>query len=253
MKLDRRYLSENNSYEGQIPQYIVIHNTDNYNIDADAKAHARAQYNGNFNGMSAHVYVDDREAYQTLDFDRGAWHVGSDYGGRLFGIVNNKNSVGIEMCIQKGYNYEKAFSNTVVICCQLMVQLGIPADRVVQHYDVCAKNCPSEIRAKGDWDRFKKAVGGDFSEKSPYQVQRISLTEKVEVSFPEISKGYTGVAVRMLQIVLKVEADGIFGEKTEKALRAFQKKNSLVQDGICGKNSWTSVMDTMKANTFACD
>ena len=69
---------------------------------------------------------------------------------RLFGTVNNRNSVGIEMCVQAGYNYEKAFQNTVRLCKQLMKQLGIPADRVVQHSDVCAKNCPSAIRAKGD-------------------------------------------------------------------------------------------------------
>lgn len=40
-----------------------------------------------------------------------------------------------------------------------MKQLGIPADRVVQHYDVCAKNCPSAIRAKCDWNRFKQLIG----------------------------------------------------------------------------------------------
>ncbi|MBT9855185.1 hypothetical protein GPK86_01590 [Blautia faecis] len=33
--------------------------------------------------------------------------------------------------------------------------------RVVQHYDVCAKNCPSVIRRKGDWDRFKKLISGE--------------------------------------------------------------------------------------------
>ena len=57
------------------------------------------------------------------------------------------------------YNYEKAFQNTVQVCKQIMKQLGIPSDRVVQHYDVCAKNCPSAIRAKGDWNRFKQLIG----------------------------------------------------------------------------------------------
>lgn len=108
---------------------------------------------------SAHVFVDDTEAYQALPYDRGAWHVGVNYGGRLFGTVNNRNAVGIEMCVQEGYNYEKAFQNTVQVCKQIMKQLGIPSDRVVQHYDVCAKNCPSAIRAKGDWNRFKQLIG----------------------------------------------------------------------------------------------
>ena len=155
MNINTSLISNNNSYAGQKPAYIVIHNTDNYAKGANAKAHAKAQHDGNFKGYSAHVYVDDTEAYQALPYNRGAWHVGVNYGGRLFGTVNNRNSVGIEMCVQAGYNYEKAFQNTVQVCKQLMKQLGIPADRVVQHYDVCAKNCPSAIRAKGVWNWFK--------------------------------------------------------------------------------------------------
>ena len=161
MNLNTSLISNNNSYAGQTPVYIVIHNTDNYAKGANAKAHAKAQHDGNFKGYSAHVYVDDTEAYQALPYNRGAWHVGVNYGGRLFGTVNNRNSVGIEMCVQAGYNYEKAFQNTVQVCKQLMKQLGIPADRVVQHYDVCAKNCPSAIRAKGDWNRFKQLIGAE--------------------------------------------------------------------------------------------
>lgn len=159
MDINTNFISNNNSYVGQIPKFIVIHNTDNYKKGADAKAHAKAQHDGNFSGYSAHVYVDDKEAYQATPFNRGAWHVGVNYGGQLFGVCNNYNSVGIEMCVQAGYNYEKAFQNTVQVCKQIMQELGIDADHVVQHYDACAKNCPSAIRAKGDWNRFKQLIG----------------------------------------------------------------------------------------------
>ena len=111
MNINQQYISERNSYSGQIPRYIVIHNTDNYSTDADARAHAMAQYHGNFDGYSAHVYVDDKSAYQAMPYSRGAWHVGVNYGGRLFGTVNNRNSVGIEMCVQAGFDYDKAFAN----------------------------------------------------------------------------------------------------------------------------------------------
>ena len=47
MNINQQYISERNSYSGQIPRYIVIHNTDNYSTDADARAHAMAQYHGN--------------------------------------------------------------------------------------------------------------------------------------------------------------------------------------------------------------
>lgn len=159
LKIDTSLLSNNNSYAGQTPKYIVVHNTDNYASGANAHAHAKAQHDGNFSGYSAHVYVDDQETYQALPYDRGAWHVGVNYGGRLFGTCNNHNSIGIEMCVNAGYNYEKAFQNTVKVCKFLMKLYGIDADHVVQHYDVCAKNCPSAIRAKGDWNRFKQLIG----------------------------------------------------------------------------------------------
>lgn len=131
MKVNKNYVSENNTYESNNPQYIVVHNTDNFAAGADASAHARAQYNGNLN-TSVHYYTDDKDTvYQTAPHGRGCWHVGVNYGGRLFGTVNNKNSIGVEMCVQAGYDFQRAFANTVEFVRQLMAETGIPADRVV--------------------------------------------------------------------------------------------------------------------------
>ena len=147
MDINKSYISTKNTYPTNNPQYIVVHNTDNFKAGANALAHAKAQYNGNFDGISAHYYVDDGDtAYQAAQHSRGTWNIGKNYGGRLFGTVNNRNSIGVEMCVQKGYNYEKAFQNTAELVRHIMAETGIPADRVLQHYDVCAKNCPSQIR-----------------------------------------------------------------------------------------------------------
>ena len=167
MQINRDYVSDNNTYDANNPQYIVVHNTDNFHAGADASAHARAQCNGNFDGMSAHYYVDDGDTvYQAAPHSRGCWHVGVNYGGRLFGTVNNKNSIGVEMCVQAGYDFNRAFANTVEFVRQLMAETRIPADRVLQHYDVCAKNCPSQIRAKGMWEELKRQIqsGGSAGE-----------------------------------------------------------------------------------------
>lgn len=86
----------------------------------------------------------------------------------MFGIANNRNAIGIEMCVQAGYNYEKAFQNTVDVCRQLMKKYNVDTDHVIQHYDACAKNCPSAIRAKGDWQRFKKLIGTNQGQGSSY-------------------------------------------------------------------------------------
>lgn len=69
-------------------------------------------------------------------------------------------------CVQGGYNYEKAFQNTVELVRQLMKETGIPASKVYRHLDICSKNCPSQIIAKGDWTRFKKLISSGSSESS---------------------------------------------------------------------------------------
>lgn len=161
MELNQTYMSNKNSYDTNDPVYIVVHNTDNYAASADAKRHAMAQSLGNISGASAHVYVDDKEAYQATPFNRGCWHVGVNYGkNNLFGKCHNRNSIGIEICCNAGYDYEKAFANAVSVVRDLMKQFNIPAERVVQHYDVCTKNCPSDIRKKGDWGIFKNMISG---------------------------------------------------------------------------------------------
>ena len=153
MRIDRSYLGNQNTYAENNPKCIVVHNTDNFAAGADARAHARAQHDGNFQNISAHYYVDDGDtAYQAAPHSRGCWHVGINYGGKnLFQQYGNKNSIGVEMCVQAGYNYEKAFENTAALVREIMRETGIPLERVYRHYDICSKYCPSQIMNRGDW------------------------------------------------------------------------------------------------------
>lgn len=160
MEIQTQYITTVNSYAGNEPCAIIVHNTGNFAKTATAKSHASGLKDGVMNGISWHIVVDDKEAYQCLPFNRGAYHVGVNYGGKLFGKINNRNSIGVEMCVNAGYDYEKAFHNTVEVVKWLMQELGIPADRVYQHWDICGKDCPQQIRQHGDWPRFKQLIGG---------------------------------------------------------------------------------------------
>lgn len=53
----------------------------------------------------------------------------------------------------------------------------------------------------------------------------------------------------MLQAMLGVKVDGDFGNDTDTSLKAFQKNVKLTADGICGADTWTKVIEHMKANT----
>jgi len=56
--------------------------------------------------------------------------------------------------------------------------------------------------------------------------------------------GSTGAGVRLIQTALKArglyahQVNGIFGEETELAVKAFQKTNGLVGDGFVAAETW---------------
>lgn len=255
MNINRTYVSNKNTYSGNTPQYIVIHNTDNFKAGANALAHAKAQSQGNLSGMSAHYYVDDGGTVcQAAEHNRGCWHVGKNYGGKMFGTVNNRNSIGIEMCVQSGYSYETAFQATVALTKQLMQQLNIPADRVVSHYDVCGKNCPSQIRARGDWNRFKQAISGKNS--TPIQKPADKNKETVNggaymFTVRQIGLGDTGNDVLLAEEILKArgyyngQLDKVFGGHMDAATRKYQtdRNGGAGQvDGIIGPKCWADMV-----------
>lgn len=56
-----------------------------------------------------------------------------------------------------------------------------------------------------------------------------------------LKKGLSGAPVKRLQERLGIDADGIFGGGTEKAVRAFQESAGLAADGIAGPDTFTAL------------
>ena len=69
--------------------------------------------------------------------------------------------------------------------------------------------------------------------------------EGEEINVRMIKKGSRGKAVKIWQIIVGVEADGIFGKQTHDATIAFQQKKHLEVDGIVGKNTWKAGLESV--------
>ena len=64
---------------------------------------------------------------------------------------------------------------------------------------------------------------------------------------PTVRKGSTDkAAVKMLQRLLGIAPDGVFGSGTDKALRATQRAHGITVDGVCGKVSWRHISGANK-------
>ncbi len=69
--------------------------------------------------------------------------------------------------------------------------------------------------------------------------------EGEEYKMDTIRKGSKGKVVKVWQIIVGVNPDGIFGSGTETATRTFQKQQGLSVDGIVGEKSWRIGLDSL--------
>lgn len=110
---------------------------------------------------------------------RYCWAVGggrqSSQGGSLYGVARNANSVSIEMCVRnkgnknansKDWYFEQATINSAIELTKYLMKLyGVPASRVIRHFDVNGKYCPgvygwnSASGSESAWNDFKKKIG----------------------------------------------------------------------------------------------
>lgn len=121
-------------------KYIVVHYVGaGSNATGNALANCKYFAGGNRNA-SAHYFIDDGSIYESIDpASYGAWHVGDGHGA--YGITNT-NSIGIEVCNNGGPFTDAEIDRLTWLVQKLMSDYGVPASRVVRHYDASRKQCP---------------------------------------------------------------------------------------------------------------
>lgn len=143
---------------------IVMHYTANVGSMATAKGNAR-YFEGGSEGRkaSAHYVVDEgATAYECVPLDTVAWSVGDGNKGPYGQLVNNYNSVSIEMVSHTDerdayYIPEETQRHAAELYAQLKKQL--PNVRyVVRHYDVSLKKCPAPMVDEAAWTKFKNLL-----------------------------------------------------------------------------------------------
>lgn len=147
-------------------QYIVIHY-----VGATGGAEANCQYySSQYIGASAHYYVGFQgEIWQSVEDKDIAWHCGAKK--YVHTECRNANSIGIELCVRnKGskaadsrdwYFEDATVAAGIALTKELMAKYGIPAERVIRHYDVTGKICPNPYvynHTKHTWQAFKAAL-----------------------------------------------------------------------------------------------
>lgn len=133
-----------NYYKNRVikPEYIVIHETANTAVGANARNHYlywNREPNAN---ASTHFVVDNREIYQMLELNQGAFHVGDNKG---HSDITNFNSIGIEIAVNQDGNFYQARENAIQLTINIMKYLNMDISQLKRHYDASGKNCPTNM------------------------------------------------------------------------------------------------------------
>lgn len=146
-------------------KYIVIHYTGN---DRDtAKNNVDYFATTNTRSAGAHFFVDqDGNIGRSITMNRIAWAVGGDQrSGKdgeatYFGKCTNSNSVSIELCDNATKDQSEKQIEAVKKLVKYIKKYCPNATKIIRHWDVNGKNCPSRMVGKENkkWVKFKKAI-----------------------------------------------------------------------------------------------
>ena len=162
------------------PEYVTIHDTGNTNPRADAEMHAAYLLSSTAANapVSWQFTVDENTIYQHIPLNESAWHAGDGRNGG-----GNRNSIGIEICMNNGADRRKAELLTAKLVVYLLDKVPSlkPFPEVMkQHYDWSGKNCPQLLRSR--WQEFLNLIE---SQKEVEPVEELSWQQKQAINMIE--------------------------------------------------------------------
>ena len=164
-------------------EYITVHDTAGALPTHTALQFAQGQVQKNTNKsnteyISWHFTVGNDGIYQSLPLDEVAYHAGD--GSREYGTIwysstynkadciggGNRNSVGIESCINHGSDYNDTMRMLAKLVSELLLHYNLSVDRVKQHWHFSGKDCPGVIRHCQRWEEFLDLVRLEYFAKT---------------------------------------------------------------------------------------
>lgn len=136
--------------------------------------------------------------------------------------------------------------------------VGTPGLILEHSFHTCTRSAKwllDEANLKKLAEAEAKCIAEFFGEEAKAEPEEKTEDKKgvFTMEMRNLKNGTKGDDVKALQTLLNGygyacgTADGIFGSKTEKAVKAFQKDQKLTADGIAGKNTWSKLLGVSKS------
>lgn len=262
-KFDERYTT----FQSRGPQGVMVHSTGannpwlkRYVGPNDGKLGVNIFGNhwncGNLS-VCVHAFIGKLKdgsvaTYQTLPWNYRGWHCAGDA---------NNTHIGFEICedgLKNATYFNKVYQEAVELTAMLCKEYNLDpmADGVVIcHSEGYHRGIASNHGDVMHWfpkhgksmDTFRKDVDATMRGVTNAEAKEENT---VNIELTVLKRGSKGNQVKAVQRMLysmgydlgASKVDGDFGSKTDVAIRAYQKKNGLVADGIVGAKTWAKLL-----------
>lgn len=197
--------------------------------------------------VSYHWFVGrDGTVYLVVPEEERAWHAGkSDWLGATVGSSVNHTSVGVCLANSgpgdppeeyRDIQYQRAGE----LIARIMARYGITLDKIRGHFEVSPKR-KTDPWDHHDWRTLYGWIG-------MYAAGRVGDGPSAPPrDSPTLQLGSEGMHVEWLQRLLRehepsIQPDGVYGKRTEDAVRSYQAGQGLTVDGIAGPETWARLL-----------
>ena len=158
-------------------------NTDHV-LNADGTISSKAGYSSTgFTGRTPESFIND----QGLPFmiKDGQYYMGTTwwcytqvYEGRICGTGGNRNSIGIESCVNEGSDLWWTWQKTAQLVADIMVRQNLDITRVRGHHFFSGKNCPQPMLENDQeiWYEFLELVEAQYELLTKYAGYEVAIT-----------------------------------------------------------------------------
>ncbi len=158
-------------------------NTDHV-LNADGTISSKAGYGQTaFSNRTPESFIND----QSLPFmiKDGQYYMGTTwwcytqvYEGRICGTGGNRNSIGIESCVNEGSDLWWTWQKTAQLVADIMVRQNLDITRVRGHHFFSGKDCPQPMLENDQeiWYEFLELVEAEYKLLTAYQGYEVSIT-----------------------------------------------------------------------------
>ena len=132
-----------------------------------------------FNKMGFAFIVKDNKYHMSQTW----WCYTQTLDGAICNVGGNRNSIGIESCVNQGSDLWYTWQKTAQLVAKLMVDNNLDINRVKGHHFYTAKNCPQPMMENNMelWYKFIELVEYEYLFLTKYKNYNIFLEEKSNI------------------------------------------------------------------------